>query len=83
MKAPKPKPKPKPETIQDQLIEALDGYKAALESSLAKDAQIRALEFELDAARQIFAALSASRNINMHAYEEMAVWLQKRKEEQP
>jgi hypothetical protein len=44
--------------------------------------QIRDLEYELDAARQIFAALTASRNINCHAYEEMNLWLQKRKEEQ-
>jgi hypothetical protein len=41
-------------------------------------ARIRALEAELDAANQIFAALSASRNINFHAYEEMAAWLQNR-----
>jgi hypothetical protein len=44
--------------------------------------QIRDLEYELDAARQIFAALTASRNINCHAYEEMTIWLQKRKEEE-
>ncbi len=44
--------------------------------------QIRDLEYELDAARQIFAALTASRNINCHAYEEMNLWLQKRKEEE-
>jgi hypothetical protein len=77
------KPKSKSEALQDQLIETLEAYRIALEGTLNKDEQIRALEAELDAARQIFAALSASRNINMHAYEEMAVWLQKRKEEQP
>ena len=44
--------------------------------------QIHDLEYELDAARQIFAALTASRNINCHAYEEMTLWLQKRKQEE-
>jgi hypothetical protein len=77
------KTKTKSEALQDQLIETLEAYRIALEGTLNKDEKIRALEFELDAARQIFAALSAARNINMHAYEEMAVWLQKRKEEQP
>lgn len=57
--------------------------KAAFKRRLIqRDAEIRALLSELDAAHQIFAALVASRNINMHAYEEMHLWLQKRKEEE-
>jgi hypothetical protein len=46
---------------------------------LKMKARIRALEAELDTAQQIFAALNASRNINFHAYEEMAAWLENRK----
>lgn len=46
---------------------------------MQRDAEIRSLNYQLDLAQQIFAALNASRNINFHAYEEMAVWLETRK----
>lgn len=54
-------------------------YAITQECGLKMKARIRALEAELDTAQQIFDALNASRNINFHAYEEMAAWLETRK----